>query len=83
MANYTRNQLRGRFSRTVQAVEGARQYGPIITTALPAPPENLPTPVKAASGKCNLAAFGCEALVEIAATLMVAPTKRSQLTLPC
>jgi hypothetical protein len=33
----------------------ARQYEPIITTALPAPSENLPAPVKAACGKCNLA----------------------------
>ncbi len=66
-------ELRGAFKNHPSRLK-ARQYEPIVTTALPEPPEGLPTPVKLAWLEMRNRGFWLTSadrfLVEIAATLM-------------
>ena len=66
-------ELRGGFKNRPSRLR-ARQYEPLVTTALPGPPPNLPTPVKSAWLELREHGFWLTSadrfLVQIAATLM-------------
>ena len=68
-------ELLGAFKRNRNRLK-ARQYEPIVTTALPDPPPNLPKPVKLAWLEMQSRGWWLTSadkfLVEIAATLMAA-----------
>lgn len=66
-------ELRGAFKNHPSRLK-ERQYEPLVTTALPEPPERLPRPVKLAWQEMQSRGFWLTSadrfLVEIAATLM-------------
>jgi hypothetical protein len=82
-------ELRGAFKNHPSRLK-ERKYEPIVTTALPDPPQNLPRPVKAAWQEMQSRGWWLTSadqfLVEIAATLLgkigFSPKERGALNLP-